>query len=83
MFLSYSHLNVSSFAPNVSAAVRVIRTSCELRMAMFVRPRDYVCAPLQLSLSTRQRGYLHLTRVRLKHSLLRVLRLFHNVLALK
>jgi hypothetical protein len=50
MFLSCSHLNVSSFAPNVSAAVRVIRTSCELRMAMFVRPRDYVCAPLQLRL---------------------------------
>ena len=48
MFLSCSHFNVSSFALKVSATAPPIRTSCELRMAMFLRRRDYVFAPLQL-----------------------------------
>ena len=41
MFLSGSHFNVSSFALKVSAMAPSIRTSCELRMAMFLRRRDF------------------------------------------
>ena len=48
MFLSCSHFNVSSFALKVSATATAIRTSCELRITMFLRRRDYVFARLQV-----------------------------------
>ena len=48
MFLSCSHFNVSPFALKVSATTGLFALECELRMAMFLRPRDYVLAPLQL-----------------------------------
>jgi len=42
MFLSCSHFNVSPFALKVSATTGLFALECELRRAMFLRPRDYV-----------------------------------------
>ncbi len=54
MFLSCSHINASSFAFKVSAPDPAIRTSCELRITMFLRPRDYVFAPLHIAVADRE-----------------------------
>jgi hypothetical protein len=48
MFLSCLHFNVSPFALKVSATTGLFALACELRMAMFLRPRDYVLAPLHI-----------------------------------
>jgi hypothetical protein len=48
MFLSCSHFNVSLFALKVRATTRLFALEYELRIAMFLSPRDYVFAPLHL-----------------------------------
>jgi hypothetical protein len=48
MFLSCSHFNVSSFAHKVSAMASAIRNKRELKIATFLRRRDYVFARLQI-----------------------------------
>jgi hypothetical protein len=50
MFLSCLHFNVSPFALKVSATTGLFAFACELRMAMFLRPRDYVLAPLHIAM---------------------------------